>query len=41
METISENQSFENIPKKNRTLNLKKQLSLSNQKKNIKNNFFV
>ena len=39
MDSISENQSFENIVKKNKTLNLKKQLSLSNQKTKYKKQF--
>ena len=39
MESISENQSFENILKKSKTLNLKKQLSLSNQKTKYKKQF--
>ena len=39
MESISENQSLENILKKSKTLNLKKQLSLSNQKTKYKKQF--
>ena len=39
MESISENQSFENILKKSKTLNLKKQLSVINQKTKYKKQF--